>query len=183
MRLTLVRHAKPLVAAGICYGALDLDADAASTEAAALALSDVLPSSITLLSSPLQRCAQLTQALCLRRPDLDPRYDARLAEMDFGSWEGQRWDAIARAGMEAWTKDFAHYRPGGGESVSAFMARVAQVFDETRLAGRDAAWITHAGVIRAAQLLQRGVREVSNAASWPLHAPAFGRWIVMETAT
>ena len=38
MNLWLARHAQPLIGAGICYGVLDVAADAALTTAAAKAL-------------------------------------------------------------------------------------------------------------------------------------------------
>ncbi len=38
------------------------------------------------------------------------------------------------------------------------MARVGAAWDDWRASGRDAVWVTHAGVMRAALLLSRGVR-------------------------
>ena len=99
-------------------------------------------------------------------------------EMDFGQWEGRRWDDIGAAAIDAWVADFAHYRPGGGESVGQFMQRVAAVWDETTLsADTPTLWITHAGVIRAATLLQSGQRLIASAAQWPAAALPFGRWV------
>ena len=69
MRLWLVRHATPLVAAGTCYGALDVAADAQATQQAALALARALPPGAVLRSSPLQRCTQLAAALFALRAD------------------------------------------------------------------------------------------------------------------
>lgn len=130
MKLWLVRHAQPLVAPGICYGRLDLAADAAATADCARRLALELPAGIRVSASPLQRCAQLAQALQALRPDLVYRTDARLQEMDFGRWEGRAWQDIAPAELAAWTDDFAHYPAGGtGESVTAFMARVGAAFD------------------------------------------------------
>ena len=45
------------------------------------------------------------------------RLDARLVELDFGSWEMHHWDTIPRAQIDAWAADVALYRPGDGESV------------------------------------------------------------------
>ena len=42
-RLWLVRHAAPQVAPGTCYGALDVPADPAATQAAARRLAAALP--------------------------------------------------------------------------------------------------------------------------------------------
>ena len=180
MKLWLARHAQPLIAPGVCYGASDVAADAQGTLQAAQALAEILPMGIQLTSSPLQRCERLTQCLCGLRPDLAYKLDARLAEMDFGCWEGQRWDQIAPAAYDAWTDDFGRHRFGGHESVSEFMQRVARVWDEAQQAGRDAVWITHAGVIRAATLLAQGVREVHQATQWPQAAPGFGGWCVLD---
>ncbi|MGE0496801.1 MAG: histidine phosphatase family protein [Ramlibacter sp.] len=176
MKLWLVRHAAPQVDAGTCYGALDLPADPAATRQAAQALAAVLPPGMRLHHSLLQRCEQLVAALLGLRPDLTCQPDPDLAEMDFGAWEGQRWDQIGAAALQAWTDDFAHHRPGGGESVHEFMGRVARAFDTTRRAGHDTVWVTHAGVIRAVRLLCAGQRQVTEATAWPREAPAFGQW-------
>jgi alpha-ribazole phosphatase len=180
MSLWLARHAQPLIASGVCYGATDVSADAAATRVAAKALAQVLPQSILLRSSTLQRCVQLTQTLLALRPDLTCTFDARLTEMNFGCWEGQRWDAIAQTEMARWTADFAQHACGGAESVAGFMQRVAAVWDEQTEGGQDAVWITHAGVIRAAGLLAKGLREIHRADQWPQDAPAFGQWCCLE---
>jgi alpha-ribazole phosphatase len=177
----LVRHAQPLVAPGVCYGAMDVPADAQATVNAAQALAKALPAQIHIISSPLQRCEQLAQVLRGLRPDLTHKTDARLAEMDFGQWEGQRWDAIARAELDAWAANFATWRCGGAETVTAVMHRVGAAWDDTRALGQPAAWITHAGVIRAAKLIAHGQRHIAHAAQWPLAAPGFGQWCVLPS--
>jgi alpha-ribazole phosphatase len=175
-----VRHATPLVQPGVCYGALDVAADPHATQTNAARLAAALPRHVSMWSSTLQRCEQLAQAIQGPRPDLTIQRDARLREMNFGAWEGRSWDAIGPAALTAWTDDFADYAPGGGESVDAFMQRVAAAFDETCAAlapGHDAVWITHAGVIRAVALIAGGVRCVASAAQWPRgSAPDFGAW-------
>jgi len=180
MKLWLVRHAHPLVAPGICYGRLDLPADAGATAACARQLAARLPAGIRIASSPLQRCEQLAQALLGLRPDLPYETDARLQEMDFGQWEGRAWESIGPAALAAWTDDFAGYPAGAsGESVAGFMARVGAAFDA--LAGPGPVlWVTHAGVIRAAGLLARGVRQVAHAQQWPLDAPKYGQWQLLD---
>ena len=180
-RLWLVRHAVPLLPPGICYGRTDVPADPAATERAAEALAAALPAGCRVVRSPLQRCTALAGALHRLRPDLPSTPDPRLAEMDFGDWEGHAWDALGADRLDAWTADFAHHAPGGGESVHAFMARVAGAFDAVRHCGdADVAWIAHAGVGRAAQLLAAGVRQVAQAGDWPKAGLAFGGWAVVE---
>jgi alpha-ribazole phosphatase len=140
----------------------------------------MLPPGVSVVSSPLQRCERL--AYCLRglRPDLSYTTDARLVEMDFGCWEGQRWDAIPQADYDRWMAAFGEHRFGGRESVHEFMQRVASAWDETRHVGLDAVWITHAGVIRAASLVMQGVRQLEQATQWPHDAPAFGQWCELQ---
>jgi alpha-ribazole phosphatase len=210
MKLWLVRHAQPLVDAGICYGRLDVAADAGATAQSARQLAAHLPAGSRVVSSPLQRCEQLAHALYALRPDLAYKTDQRLQEMDFGQWEGRAWQEIGQAELQAWTTDFANYTVGhDGESVTAFMARVASAFDAlgrtdsgpqtltpalsqrareqqgcALLAKKeqesDTLWITHAGVIRAAQLLTQGVRHIERADQWPPDAPKYGQWLLLN---
>lgn len=182
MNFWLVRHAQPVIEPGICYGAMDVAADGPATERAARALAAVLPLHSRMRVSTLQRCEQLAQSICGLRPDLMPEPEPRLVEMNFGTWEGQRWADIARDELDAWTTDFSHWQCGGGECVQDFMQRIAAVWDECREHSLSTepsvpmVWIAHAGVIRAANLLAAGQRHVLNARYWPEAAPAFGAW-------
>jgi len=180
MKLWLVRHAQPLIPSGVCYGATDVAADEQATQQAAAALAALLPQRVQVMSSTLQRCELLAQCLRGLRPDLTYKTDARLVEMDFGCWEGQRWDRIPQAAFERWTADFGGHRFGGRESVSDFMQRVTSAWDETQRLRLDTVWVTHAGVIRAASLLAQGVRQVAQADQWPRAAPAFGGWYELQ---
>lgn len=176
MKLWLVRHAQPEVATGVCYGRLDVAADATATAQCALALAARLPHATRVRTSPLRRCQQLAQGLLELRPDLAYTTEPRLQEMDFGLWEGRAWQEIAQAELSAWTNNFAHYAVGHhGESVTQVMARVAAAFDEIDGAP-DTLWITHAGVIRAMDLIARGLRQIERADQWPLDAPDYGQW-------
>lgn len=175
----LVRHAQPLIAPGVCYGALDVPADAEATRQAARSLAQRLPPGAQAQVSPLLRCQQLAQALQTLRPDVSCRTEQRLAEMNFGAWEGQRWDALPPDAFDAWISDFWRHRVGGGECVADFMGRVAEVWDEAVsvcLPDVPQVWLTHAGVIRAARLIASGQREVHAAADWPAAAPGYGQW-------
>ncbi len=176
--LWLVRHAQPLVTPGVCYGQLDVPADANATQAAAQALAKQLPLGAQLQVSPLQRCELLAQYLRALRPDLAYKKEARLAEMHFGQWEGCAWHQIPKSALDAWTADFWLHRFGGQECVAEFMARVACAWQEAQAQCRSGdvpVWLTHAGVIRAVSLLARGVQEVHDSAQWPMDAPAFGQ--------
>jgi alpha-ribazole phosphatase len=181
MKLWLVRHPPVQAAAGLCYGITDLPVLADELSVQAERLSPLLPVAAVVWSSPLSRCRALAEALSQRRPDLGLRVDERLREMDFGDWEGQRWDAIAQPEYSAWLADFAHHRVGGGESAQQVIDRVASALDEARASASAApVWITHAGVIRSVHLLLQGRRRIERASQWPREAPAMGHWWVVD---
>ncbi len=181
MRLWLVRHPQVLLAPGICYGASDVLADPAHTAKCAARLAGVLPHGLAGACSPLGRCRSLAEALAPLRPDLRLGTDARLAEMDFGHWEGQHWDGIGRAAVAAWTQDFVRHRPGDGESVGDFVARVDAAMQSTAAGdAREALWITHAGVIKAVRWLLSGQGALARADQWPLDSLACGDCCVLE---
>jgi alpha-ribazole phosphatase len=182
MKLWLVRHAKPLIDAGICYGRQDVAADADAIAECARLLTTVLPLATRVVSSPLQRCERLAHALSGLRADLIYKIDPRLQEMDFGDWEGRPWQDIAPADLQAWTDGFSHHAVGRcGESVSQVMTRVAEAIDELQ-GPADTLWVTHAGVIRAAELIARGQRQITRADEWPINAPGYGQWCKLELA-
>lgn len=178
MRLHLVRHLAPQVDAGVCYGRTDLGVDPALE---ALALPDLrlaLPRGVPLLSSPLRRCASLAAGL-----QQQVRLDARLAELDFGSWEMRRWEDIPRAEVDAWAANVVHYRPGGGESVIDMARRIGDFYDSIRSAGPEAATVVcHAGAIRLLLARQRSADPecmAREAAEHP-HPIAYGAVVVID---
>lgn len=189
--LWLVRHARPIVQPGICYGRSDLPADAEHTQATAQALSKALLNSthsgdFEVRASPLQRTRALADALTSTHPKaLNITSDHRLAEMDFGTWEGKLWADISPEAYDAWTADFTHHRVGNGESVAMLLERVRlawkDTFNSAMAQGRQSAlWVTHAGVIRAMQLLHAGIKLPLQASDWPREAPGFGEWTALN---
>ena len=154
----LVRHPRPEVVKGLCYGRLDVPAQPEDTERAAQTLARRLPEGLVLRSSPRQRCLALALRLHALRPDLvlQPP-EAWLAEMDMGDWEGRLWAELPEAELPAWTEDFGHYQAGGtGESVGAFLARIEAGLRAERTQTDAQVWITHAGVIRGIHWLLEG---------------------------
>ncbi|MFH1872983.1 MAG: histidine phosphatase family protein [Pseudomonadota bacterium] len=143
MQLYLIRHPAPQVAAGVCYGRTDL-ALAADVAAAAARIAVQLPPLLPVFTSPLQRCAQLAQAL---HPA--PQSDARLQEMHFGVWEMSPWDRIQREALDGWAADPLGYRPPQGESVGELQRRVHGFLVDVRRQGlQSAVLVTHAGVMK-----------------------------------
>jgi len=197
LRIWLARHAKPLIAEGVCYGALDVAADPEATAQAAAQLANCLPQGLTVYTSTLQRCELLAQYLRGLRADLVFKNAPALREMDFGRWEGQAWDAIDPAQLSAWTDDFEDYRCGAsGESAGGFVRRVHAALLQCQAAHAECVWITHAGVARAIAWLSQAQRlaPLAHAAadpvlpsrlglaaqSWPPFAPRPGHWVQMD---
>lgn len=165
MALILMRHLRPAIAEGTCYGVTDLPL-AAGHEPALAALIATLPALDGVITSPLRRCHILAEAIAAQA-GVTAETDARLREMDFGRWEGQPWADISRAELDAWAADFMHARPHGGESVAQLQARTRLALAEHGARAGLHLIVTHAGVIKAA--LATGPR----AEDWP-PALAFG---------
>ncbi|HUG60074.1 MAG TPA: histidine phosphatase family protein [Candidimonas sp.] len=155
MRLYLVRHPKPLVAAGVCYGSSDIGVDERDTDNVLREVSAKLPKGLDIYSSPLQRCAGLARCLADAFDCVSPVFDERLAEMHFGDWELRAWDDIPRDEIDAWAGDLTMYRPGGGESVTMMAERVLAFYADVLLRRRDAIVVCHAGTIRMLLACQR----------------------------
>ncbi len=183
MKLWLLRHARVTLEAGLCYGASDVPADPDLTRQAAEAAAELLPPGLPVRVSSLGRARQLARELQQLRPDLGAATtDPRLNEMDFGQWELQRWDAMPRAAFDTWMADFAHHRFGGAESTQQIIERVADAMDELReQAVPEVVWVTHAGVIRAAQFIAtHGRGPIVYPSQWPREAPEPGGWIALD---
>jgi len=152
MLLHLIRHPQPLVDKSTCYGRSDIAVAPemlAQSVAQLLPQLQALPPEWPLVSSPLQRCAQLAQSLAQAMQRPAPDIDPRLQEMDFGKWELRPWDDIPWAEVEAWNADLAHYAPGGGETLTEVASRMWLAFNDLLATPAEGVIvICHAGTIR-----------------------------------
>ena len=149
--MIFLRHPKTDAPDGMCYGRSDVGWGAGA-EAEVSAAIDRLPQVRALWASPLRRC-QLLAERCGRAMKLQPVFDARLMEYDFGEWEGQFWTDIPRAESEPWTANIQYAAPPGGERFTDLIARVRAVLAEIP---NDSLVVTHAGPIRAARMILTG---------------------------
>ncbi|WP_163132654.1 histidine phosphatase family protein [Agarivorans sp. Alg241-V36] len=151
-RVLLVRHSQPDIASDCCYGQLDMPAKPEQLKQATVRLQKLLAeySVSEVCASPLLRCRQLAEGLY---DSEDIEYQGSLKEVNFGQWEGSKWDDIPRHQLDAWADNLEGYRLGQtGETVAEFSQRVLG-FWQTRLTtygetNTTQVWFTHAGVIR-----------------------------------
>ncbi|NBQ85091.1 MAG: alpha-ribazole phosphatase [Methylophilaceae bacterium] len=152
MNIYLVRHTKPDVDVGVCYGLTDIDV-ADSFEAELCLLKDKVAhiSQPLVFSSPLKRCSKLAEQLAAHLDATHVKTDVRLSELNFGDWELQNWADIPQGVVEEWTDDHIKQAPPNGESYIDLHHRAKQFFEELKSnqEGRHALVVTHAGVIRA----------------------------------
>jgi alpha-ribazole phosphatase len=149
MDVYLIRHTRPRIESGLCYGQLEVPlAPTCAEDCAAVAAR--LPSVEAVWTSPLARCRTLAETIGTR-VGVAPVVDGRLRELGFGQWEGRRWETIAGGEMESWGADYWNVAPPGGEAYRELYERVGQVLAEIFACdARRVAVVTHAGPIRAA---------------------------------
>ena len=150
MAIVLVRHTRPKISEGVCYGRRDVPLPS-EFEAEAKLVVDGIAAVDRLITSPLTRCHRLAQKIGAAFGKT-PEVDQRVQEMDFGTWEGRRWSEIPRQELDAWSLDFLQARPHGGENIAQFRERARLAVDEyaaAHEASTNCVIVTHAGVIKA----------------------------------
>lgn len=152
--IVLVRHGRPArEVEGRCYGKLDVGLHAEGREQVrATARALVGEALVAIYASPRVRAVQSAELLAEGR-GLTVQLDTRLAEIDFGAFEGRRYEEIEREHPElyrAWMEHPTRVRFPGGEGFADMQRRVIATFDELRRrhAGEAIAIVSHGGVAR-----------------------------------
>jgi alpha-ribazole phosphatase len=178
MRVTLVRHPRPLIDPGICYGRLDIpihpdgiaDIDRLAADAACVG-------AMRLWTSPARRCLILAEAIA-DRMGIPPITDPRLRELDFGDWEGKAWDDIPRQALDDWAADPGGFPLPGGESGNQLVERLEGFHAEICRNGQDCVIVSHGGPLKVLIALLR--RQPIDLLAPP---PAMGAIVTIETAS
>jgi broad specificity phosphatase PhoE len=152
-RLILIRHAEPVDDAhGLCYGSLDFGLSPAGQEHArriAAALDCIAYGAV--YASPRCRARETAEPLAVAR-GIDVAVDDDLREIDFGDFEGRRYEEIEAAEPElyrTWMSSPTTVRFPNGESYADVSVRALRAFERIRTAHECAVVVTHGGVIRA----------------------------------
>jgi alpha-ribazole phosphatase len=147
MDIYLIRHTQTASDPGLCYGQSDIAlADSFPDEMADL--HNKLPEfdeDCKVFSSPLTRCLQLAETFSDTVIS-----DARLQELNFGDWEGKRYDDIEADALQHWMDNFVTATPPNGENFEDLYRRAGDFWQDLLAAETEQVLvITHAGVIRA----------------------------------
>jgi alpha-ribazole phosphatase len=153
MEIYLIRHTRPDVPEGFCYGRRDVALDADDLAARVPQIAQQLPRGMPVYSSPASRCTQLADLLVQETGGSFAGRDARLHEMDFGDWEGRLWRDLPMQETQRWTSDIVRETPPNGENFMAMWARVADFYQGAIHAALEQGWprlavVGHAGSLK-----------------------------------
>ncbi|MCI4411899.1 MAG: histidine phosphatase family protein [Thiotrichales bacterium] len=136
------------------YGSTDSQLTLAGREAM---LASVSPYQFDLvLSSPLQRCAQVAHTIATHH-QCPCKVESHWQEYHFGDWEGAAIDSLwenQASDLEAFWKNPYHFVPNNAEPFADFLARIEQAKIATQqYQNKKVLIVSHAGVIRGLRLL------------------------------
>lgn len=146
MKVYLIRHTAVDVPRGICYGQTDVslkntfeqEADRVKRHLSTIHFDAVY-------CSPLSRCRRLANHCGY----IEPVYDDRLKELNFGDWEMGKWHELD---MSIWDSDWVNVPTPNGEAFVDLYNRLASFFEELKEKNfRKVAVFTHGGIIGAAK--------------------------------
>jgi len=144
MEVYVVRHTRVAVDKGLCYGQLEVPLAATFDEEFTALKSQLPPQIDAVFSSSSQRCLQLAAQF-----SDNVQIENALLEMNFGDWEGQRWNELDPDALNDWMNDFVHVNAPNGENLVSLSARVSAFLASLRQQNHAQCLIvTHAGAIR-----------------------------------
>ncbi|MTI61592.1 MAG: alpha-ribazole phosphatase [Firmicutes bacterium] len=107
-----------------------------------------------IFSSDLQRAVVTAEKIAQYHQDIELKTLPALREMDFGQWEGLKYQEIEReypVHLKKWSENPGEITPPGGESLLELQTRVISQVEEIcqENQGNNLVLVTHGGVIRA----------------------------------
>jgi alpha-ribazole phosphatase len=174
------RHPRAIGTAGRCIGRTDVPVDPRKAKRLAHQIrAHARRHGLTfeVWTSPLRRSHDVGR--WLRRWGWRVHVDARLAELNFGHWDGKAWSDISWSAVQAWEADLLHHAPGGGEALAQLAQRVWAFAADGQ--GGTKQLVTHGGVINALLHVSPGCAQLQ-AAQWPA-APRHGSLTVVKVGS
>jgi alpha-ribazole phosphatase len=148
--IALVRHPKLRGATGICYGRFDFPLQDPERDIPPI-VARFCDWRAIVYSSPAPRCRVVAEAV-----GANVRIDPRLQELDFGAWEGLRWDDIPRSELDRWASDPLGFAPPGGESGATFIERLRGFVARLQGEADDVIIVTHGGPLKLLSPMLKG---------------------------
>ncbi len=154
MRVILLRHAQ-CEGKGYVGKRTDVPLTPEGTDRASEIAKELEPISFDkVFSSTMTRCRETIDPFTDAHPEIPVVYDERLAELDFGLFDGLSFDEIrARfpAKQQAWFDDLLHGAPPEGESLLSLHERVGSFLQEIMHPEPDSTILicAHGGSLRA----------------------------------
>ncbi|MFF0352667.1 histidine phosphatase family protein [Nocardia sp. NPDC003269] len=121
-----------------------------------------VPDGAQVRTGPERRARETAEAL-----GVVGELDARLRDLDAGSWRGTEMSGLAQDQLFAWLTD-PEFRGHGGESVTDLVERARFWLAEIASAGRDTVAVTHPAVVRAVLLV---VLDAPSKSFWRMDVP------------
>ncbi len=145
MEVYVVRHTAVEVEKDLCYGQMEVPLADTFAEEARFLQSKLPDNFDAIYCSPLMRCQRLAQQLSYK----NIFYETAITEMNFGKWEGKKWNDINQEELHKWMENFVDIPTPKGESLSGLYQRVSNFMNDLRKKEYGKVLIiTHAGVIR-----------------------------------
>lgn len=149
MNLYLIRHTCVDVPQGVCYGQSDVPLKATFMEEAEKVIAQIKHLKFDkVFTSPLSRCRRLADYCGFE----NALVDNRLQEINFGSWELQRWDEITDPNLHYWYQDWQHVAATQGESFNDLYKRFTDFIYDLPNVIDNIAIFTHGGIINCARI-------------------------------
>ncbi len=155
MNIYLIRHTKPKVKKGTCYGQTDLDVAESFYDESEFIRTKVGHIKFDkVFSSPLQRCSKLADTLFYDKVVIDER----LKELNFGDWEMKKWTQIPRRLIDRWGADWVDEIVPNGESFRQQSERMISFLEELKSQDlQNVAVVTHSGPMRSARVYNKNI--------------------------
>lgn len=148
MNILLIRHATTNLAGTLC-GQCDPPLNKRGRQQARSLAASLRDAKLQrLYTSNLKRAVQT--AAPLARPEVPLIVRADLGEINFGEWEGRRWQDVRDTAPDMQSyEESPHASAPGGETFIAFRSRALKAFENVvqDAAGQSSAIVTHHGVI------------------------------------
>jgi len=145
MELFVIRHTEVQNPNNLCYGNYDISLKP-NYEHKSKIFFENLPNDLDqIYSSPSKRCTDL---LDLHNLNFNIHNDLR--ELDFGDWEGKKWDDIDQTHLNYWMEDYVNRSPKNGEKmIDLYKRSIEFTYKLVELDLQKILLVTHAGVIRS----------------------------------